>query len=318
MTTLAILIFTLAIMLGCVWLSFRTGLWDSSDAVLWERYGSGSKVVQVGNMKLRVKDEGSGPVVILAHGAFGNLNLWNSWANILTQGGYRVVRFDGPPEGLSDFDEQGHSHARLAELMILLADELDIDCFGVGGTSRGGQAAMICASKNPDRVTDLILMQTPVFNYKLDPFPKKLKFAQFLTDTVLAGYRPKFYWWQYLGHMYDDQSALRPEIVREYTDFANRSGHRRILAAIQSPGQTRNRDENQKMVASIETPTLVLATPNDTALSLEHQKILASWFPRATARLIVMPDGGHFPSLERGKETGMIIKQFLDGNRSDA
>jgi len=265
----------------------------------------------IDNVKLRVRDEGNGPAVILVHGAYGNLNLWDSWAASLREK-YRVIRFDGPPEGLSGRDEKGYSHARLAELIGLLADRLGIEKFAVGGTSRGGQAAFMFAANNPSRVTHLLLTQTPVYNYPLPSFPLKLKFAQFLTDTIFVGYRPHFYWRQYLGNLFEDQTVLTRELVQEYTDFSNRIGHRQALADIRALGQARNRAQNERMIRSIAAPTLLIATPHDNVLSLEHQKTLFSWLNPVNGKLVILPRGGHFPSLELGAETADIVKKFLD------
>ncbi|QLC26404.1 alpha/beta hydrolase [Parasphingopyxis algicola] len=308
---------TFVVSVIAIWLSFRIGLWNTRDHTLWKRYGAGSDIVRIDGVDIRIKDEGDGPALILVHGAFGNLNFWDSWANELIAKGYRVVRFDGPPEGISGLDEKGHSHDRLAQLIPMLADKLKIEQFAVGGTSRGGPAAMICAAKHPGRVTGLILTQTPVYNYDLPKFPIKLRIAQFLTNTIFAGYRPRYYWRQYLGNIFDDKSALTPEIVCEYTDFSNRSGHREILAAIQAPGQSRDRERNREMAGSIKAPTLILATPNDNVLSLEHQRTLASWFPAESCKLVVLPNGGHFPPFEPHTQSARIVREFLDETRSD-
>lgn len=312
MITLFAVLVGVIVLLVAIWLSFLLGSWDTSDDVLWARYGKGSRTIRIDHVDIRIKDEGDGPVVVLLHGAFGNLNFWDTWADKLVANGYRVIRFDGPPEGLSGLDGQGHSHARLANLTSLLLDELGVRRAAIGGTSRGGQAAFQFAAKNPGRVTHLLLMQTPVYNYKLEPFPLDVKFWGLISRTVLAGYRPMPYWQAYLGNLFENKASLTSQIVKEYTDFSNRSGHREILAAIQAPGSSRDRDQNRKWAASITAPTLVLATPNDAALDLEHQKILKSWFPAETSELVVMPTGGHFPPLEDGAASGDVILDFMN------
>ena len=140
--------------------TYAMNLWDLSDKTLFDRYGAGSKMMVVDGVRLRVKDEGSGPAVVLIHGAYGTLDMWDSWAAVLTKT-HRVVRFDGPPEGLSGPDPQGYSHQRLADLAYALTRQLGIDEFAVGGTSRGGQAAFMVAGQHQDKVTHLILANTP-------------------------------------------------------------------------------------------------------------------------------------------------------------
>ena len=307
------ILLAVAVLLGIVWLSFRLGWWDVSDSTLWQRYGDGSRTVDVDGVRIRMRDVGSGPAVLLLHGAFANLNVWRSWEEGLVTRGFRVVTMDGPPEGLSDFDAAGHGHQRLAELASQLADALGIDRFAIGGTSRGGAAALVCAGENPARITHLILTMVPVFNYAMPAFPPMLRTAQKVTRYLLSGYRPRFYWWNYLDNLFDDKAKLTPAIVREFTDFSNRRGHQRTLKAIQAPGASRDRVRNQALASAVTCPVLVLATPHDNALDIEHQRELASWFDRASCTFTALSRGGHFPSLEFGSETGTLVADFLQG-----
>ena len=303
----------IAAVAALAWLSFRLGWWDVSDQTLWRRYGTGSRLVEVDGVPIRMRDVGSGPAIVLLHGAFANLKVWRSWESVLVERGFRVVTMDGPPEGLSGFDPAGHCHQRLAQLAVGLADHLGIEKFAIGGTSRGGAAALVCAGEYPQRITYLVLTMVPVFNYTMPPFPPALQLAQKLTRYGLSGYRPRFYWWNYLDNLFEDKARLTPAIVREFTDFSNRKGHRSILKAIQAPGASRDRARNQALAASTLCPVLVLATPHDNALDIEHQRELASWFAPEVITFAALDRGGHFPSLEFGTQTGAVVADFLEG-----
>src|SRR4051812_18003150 len=62
--------------------------------------GGASRFIDVDGMQVHVRDEGSGPAVVLLHGTSSSLHTWDGWADGLRDH-YRVVRFDLPAFGLT-------------------------------------------------------------------------------------------------------------------------------------------------------------------------------------------------------------------------
>ncbi len=68
------------------------------------------------------------------------------------QGGVRIIAFDRPGYGLSDF-QPGRKLLDWPDDVVAAADALGIDRFAVVGVSGGGPYALACTYKIPDRLT---------------------------------------------------------------------------------------------------------------------------------------------------------------------
>jgi pimeloyl-ACP methyl ester carboxylesterase len=88
---------------------------------------------------------GSGPAIVLIHGAFLDLRMWNREFDAL-KGKWTVVRYDLRMHGQSALPAEPFSH--VADLVGLL-DELKIDKAILIGLSNGAQIALDAASRRP-------------------------------------------------------------------------------------------------------------------------------------------------------------------------
>lgn len=303
-----------ALVLVAIVMSARLGFFFHSDEDLKQRYANdGSQFITIDGVPLRYKDEGTGPAVILIHGAFGNLNMWDAWTEAL-KNDYRVIRIDNPPEGLSGPDPSGqHGHDRSGELVALLADELGLDRFAIGGTSRGAVVSYRYAAKYPERVTHLLLVNTPVLPQeapKVSPYLRSL----FWVNDLLGGYQPELYFRVWFEEMiFFDPSRVTDELVSEYASFNNREG-KTERARIVSAGAKRDVEEISRLIGSIAAPTLIIASQTNSALALEDQRAMEAMFASTVPTFHLISDGGHFLPIEKGEETGAMAKDFLDSS----
>jgi pimeloyl-ACP methyl ester carboxylesterase len=112
-----------------------------------------SQFVEVDGINFHVLDEGNtvGEAIVLMHGHFGSVHLYDGWADILKEH-YRVVRFDITSHGLTGPDPTGdYTRERTTYLTEELLNKLDLDRFHMCGTSTGGSIALYYASKHPAR-----------------------------------------------------------------------------------------------------------------------------------------------------------------------
>ncbi len=311
MKTLALLLAALGFLVAVVIVAARLGFFFHSDEVLRERYANdGSQFITIDGVPLRYKDEGSGPPVILIHGAFGNLNMWNAWTEAL-KADYRVIRIDNPPEGLSGPDPSGqHGHDRSGELIAMLADELGLEEFALGGTSRGAVVAYRYAAKHPERVTHLLLVNTPVLPQDSPELSTRLR-ALFWVGGLLGGYQPELYFRVWLEEIiFFDPSRVTDELIAEYAAFNNREG-KAERSRIVSAGAKRDVEEISRLIGSISAPTLIIASQTNSALALEDQRAMEDMFSSTVPTFHLIQDGGHFLPIEKGRETGAMAKDFL-------
>jgi len=59
----------------------REGLLTPDDSTVRARYAlADSRFVQIDGESVHFVDQGRGPAIVLVHGSFGSLRMWNDWA----------------------------------------------------------------------------------------------------------------------------------------------------------------------------------------------------------------------------------------------
>ena len=104
-----------------------------------------------GRGEVAVDTWGAGAPVFLLHGTPGSRNGPRPRASVLYRLGIQLICYDRPGYGGSE-RRRGRHVKDAAEDVRAIADELDLDTFGVVGRSGGGPHALACAAMLPDRV----------------------------------------------------------------------------------------------------------------------------------------------------------------------
>lgn len=112
---------------------------------------------RAGDARLRYRDEGAGPAVVLLHGWTLDLEVWDPQAADLARE-LRVIRLDRRGFGLSEGTPDAAADA--ADLEVLL-DRLQVAQAALVGMSQGARAAIGFALRHPGRVPGLVLDGPP-------------------------------------------------------------------------------------------------------------------------------------------------------------
>lgn len=115
--------------------------------------------------RTRVRQDGTGAVLVLVHGTPLDTRAWDPLVPLLRER-HRVVRFDARGHGAARSTPVPESFAPLADDVAALLDELDVHRAHVVGHSWGGQIAQRFALDHPDRVDRMSLLCT-----RSTPFP---------------------------------------------------------------------------------------------------------------------------------------------------
>ena len=118
--------------------------------------------IHVNNINLAYDDTGSGPAVVLIHGYPFNRSLWGEQVSALADH-YRVVTPDLRGHGESDGASGASTMKLMAEDVVALMDELQIDRAVIGGLSMGGYVALAFAERHKNRLAGLGLISTQPF-----------------------------------------------------------------------------------------------------------------------------------------------------------
>ncbi|UCH10746.1 MAG: alpha/beta fold hydrolase, partial [Fidelibacterota bacterium] len=121
-------------------------------------------------MEVHIRDQGTGPAVVLLHGMFSSLHTWDGWVEAL-QDSFRMIRLDLPGFGLTGpRPDADYSLSEYVGFMDALLDELGVERAILVGNSLGGGIAWEYSLAHPSRVEGLILIDA--VGYPRDSTPR--------------------------------------------------------------------------------------------------------------------------------------------------
>lgn len=244
---------------------------------------------------------GSGPGLLLAHGAGGSVE--GNYGPILDglAARHRVVGADYPGTGKTPRSKNPLDVDELADQLVAAADAEGLDDFAIAGFSLGGPVAVRAAVRHPERVNALVLTATFAHrDSKLDlaaavwqrlyESGDRSLLAEYLTLVALST---------------PAMNALAPDQLRAGAD---------LLAQAIPPGTPEHTDLVRRIdvrddLARVTAPTLVISTTGDPLVSPALHRQLADRIPGARLAEIAT---GHLPFAERPKEWLELITAFLD------
>ncbi|HPF26309.1 MAG TPA: alpha/beta hydrolase [Steroidobacteraceae bacterium] len=297
-----------------VWImSARAGLLTHNEARLRALYQlQDSKYLIVDGQQVHYVDRGRGPAIVLLHGSFGSLRMWNDWdAELSSQ--YRVIRFDRPRMGLSGPAALGRTDTE-HELRIIavLTSRLGVERFFLVGTSSAGVAAAAYAADHPQQVRGLLLANIAVGAFKPPTVQRPVIFRFLLAiDPLLKGWRSTEFWRQVLLANFHEPAQVTSELAREWADLNNRA--QRMPAATFSMPPMAQFDRTIRDLERMTVPTLLLWSDHDHELPVETvgRRGLAT-VGSADKQLRVVSNCGHIMPLECGPESARAARAFFE------
>ncbi|MGB0505311.1 MAG: alpha/beta fold hydrolase [Pikeienuella sp.] len=259
-------------------------------------YPPSGKFMTVDGLKVHYVDQGSGPTVILIHGANSSLLDWTFTMMAKLTPNYRVIAFDRPGFGYSDrIAIDGANPETQAKLLSRAAYKLGVNQAVIVGHSLGGSLAASWALNDPAQVAGIAMLAGATFpwggdgvwmyglganpNYSslVSTFARSYvdddRRKQFLTEV----YFPNEPIPGYLEHIGIDLS-LRPDNFRwNAEDIANLNDHLDRIS-------TRYTQLNTRI-------EIIHGEQDPTVLASVHAVPL--WYAAPDANLTLLPDVGH-------------------------
>ena len=269
-----------------------------------------SQFVAVGDLRVHMRDEGlrddPAPIVLL-HGTADSLFTWDGWAAQL-RGQRRVIRVDLPGFGLTGPDPQAdYSIDADVRFVAAVLDQLQLPAVVLGGNSLGGEIAWRSALAMPQRVRQLILVDSTGYPLAPQKVPLAFTLARMpMLAPVLERLLPRGLVLASLRSLYGDPSRVTPELVDRYYEMALRGGNRRALV---QRLQAMAGDDSSARIVALAVPTLIMWGAQDRLIPVE----VAARFSDdiANARLVVFDGLGHLPQQEDPVRTVLEVKRFL-------
>jgi pimeloyl-ACP methyl ester carboxylesterase len=241
-------------------------------------------------------EAGSGPPLVLVHGAGGSADLWHPQLDGLADVA-RVVAPDLPGHGPLGGRGKPSVQAYAEWLEAFLA-ELGAGPLVLGGQSMGGAIAQTIALARPERLAGLVLVGTGA---RLRVLPRIVE---------LLRHEPR-----------EAQSLIRDlsfaaGAPRECTEPVERVLRRVAPLVTLGDFLACDRFDVLDRLAGIRTPTLVLVGSEDRLTPPKYGRFLAETIPGA--RLLEIAGAGHFAQLEQPVRVNAAIREFLADPRGAA
>lgn len=309
LAAIGVLLLALVLYLG----SMRLGFWNLSYEEVLEKHATHpSKFVMVDGVKLHVRDEGEGPVVLMLHSSMTNLRLWDAWADRL-KSRYRVVRIDWPPYGLSVDPNPSQGSRGIVNLVHRFVEQEGLTDITLVGSSSGATLSTLYASVHPERVRALALSALPLAappDFKLSLWTRIMEWTH---KHLIPNYYPRYYYARRVGEIWGDASRLSPETITWYYETNNlEGGFARVREYWAANMKNLWAKGAGKDAAAVTAPILLQWGDRDPVLPRYLAADAVKQFANAEVELIHYPDIGHYPMIERSDDTGADLEKFLD------
>ena len=245
--------------------------------------------------ELHYEVHGDGPPVVLAHGAGGTHMSWWQQVPAMSEH-FRCITFDQRGFGYSRDVADGPGRAAFVDDLHALLEHLGIDRVALVGQSMGGWTTLGFAAAWPERVTALVLCDTPG-GYS-DPEVARLMAQR---PAVRGAFAPSF-------------AAREPELAFLYREIQRSTPDLAPGGRARAAARPRSAPTDIAPVIEHEVPVLFVVGEEDSifpaaALEAMHRKLPGSEFA-------LVPDAGHSVYFERPEVFNRLVIEFLKRHTS--
>ena len=254
-------------------------------------------------LELAGTEMGAGPPVVIMHGLFGSGTNWRSIGQRLAER-HRVVLLDLRNHGSSPWSDTMMYPEMAADVQAAI-NKRALGKVALVGHSMGGKVAMTLAVASPATVERLIVVDVAPVPYP----PTLLPYIQAMRSIDAAQLRRRGEADELLRPHVPD-AAIRGFLLQNVVpDEGGGFRWRLNLAAIE---RTMPDIGTWSAVGSYRGPTLFIAGERSDYIRSEHWPGIVALFP--TARLVSIPEAGHWLHAERPQQFLDVLGPFLDGS----
>ncbi|MDN5795827.1 MAG: alpha/beta hydrolase [Intrasporangium sp.] len=262
---------------------------------------SADRFIESKGLRLRVRDYGAGRPLLLVNGLGGYIEGWQALADELP--GRRLIAVDHPGTGRSQVPDCLMTIPALSGLYLEVIDRLGVEAFDVMGYSFGGLIAQQLAKDHPDRVRSMVLAAT-VCGW--GGFPADPLAALILANPLL--YRSTVVHELCAPLLYRGRVGRNPRLLR--SELRGWNGPRGSMLGLLFQLTAGATWSSLPWLCRLTMPTLVLGGEEDPLAPMANARLLAARIPNAELR--VVDRGGHLFPIDRAKDVGPLITEFLD------
>lgn len=231
--------------------------------------------ITVNGLKLYYEETGKGMPLLLLHGFGGTASDLHPYIAELSKT-YRVIAIDLPGHGRSDYMDTTniYLHKRAAEYILAMLDSLHINSIDVMGHSSGGFITLYMATLRPELLKKIIVISAQVY------------YSNTTREVITSLGGPEqnpIVRLDSLVKLHGKQKGTL--IAQQFWNFRKLYG---------DPSFTPD------VLSTIKAKTLIIHGDNDPVAPVANAWEMFQNIPQA--QLWVVPNGGHLPHIEVGKE----------------
>jgi pimeloyl-ACP methyl ester carboxylesterase len=272
--------------------------------------------VEVDGLPIRYLEAGTGPPLVLLHGAGDNSLDWQ-WVMPALAATHRVFAPDLPGSPDSSRPAADYSPAFFERFVAAFVDALDIGRATFVGNSLGGLIALRLALSEPTRVTALVLVDSAGLGREVNPAFTSVNVPD-LSEAAIPFWRtpPGAYqraWGRTALLFAHPPGSVPREWLTEQCRLALSPGyleaHLSVLRAVVDPGG--QREVLLDRLPHLEIPTLVVWGTRDRVFPHSQARAAVAHLPEGSLALI--PDCGHMPHVECPDRFLAALGEFIGG-----
>jgi pimeloyl-ACP methyl ester carboxylesterase len=271
------------------------------------------RTIQVDGVVTRYLTAGSGPPLVLVHGAGDNTHDWSYVLPLLGRS-HQVLAPDLPGYSPGSTPASDYSPARLARFIARFMDAVGMGRAAVAGNSLGGLAALQLALSEPERITALCLVDSAGLGRAVNPalVVQRLPGIGELAIAVgrrrpgaalRAGARAVLLFgrpWR----------APRSWLVEQYRAARQPGFLEATVASLRTVlGPFGQRQVLVKRLSELTVPTLIVWGTADWVIPVSHGRRAARRLARG--RLVQLSRCGHAPQVECPQSFADALNRFL-------
>ena len=249
--------------------------------------------VRANGLAISYTTEGSGPPLLLLHGATSmGIHDWGAQRPLLRPE-FTLYMPDARGHHRTRYDVRaGWSRDALVDDALAFADALGLERFHLMGLSMGAGTAVRLASRQPERVASMIAI-SPV----LERNPAAAVARRRMDPAAVEREEP----------------VWTAELVQRHDTHQGEGAWRRQLEAIREDTQTLT-ELTPEELRRVRLPVLLVYGDRDPWVPLEQAVRIKRQLP--DARLLVVPECGHVVEAERPSVFNPAMQQFLRRQRA--
>lgn len=263
-------------------------------------------LIQLDQVRLYYECAGDGEPLLLLHGLGSSTRDWEYQVPYLAER-YRVVTLDLRGHGASDKPPGPYSRRLFADDIARFIRSLDLAPAHVLGLSLGGFVACRLAMDHADLVRTLVMVNS-VPDLPRERFRDRVRINWTLLVRRLI---VRMFGMRALGRLLGRKLFPRPEQTPLRQTFIERWAKNDPRAYLDSLALVADQHPDQRLDA-IRCPTCLISGEHDYLPLALKERFVARL---ADARLIVIPDSGHFTPIDAPRRFNEAVIECLSGCR---